>query len=447
MLLIRGTLEIQTITQKQLYLMGNTSAASQQQGVFQTTALQECAFERCCNSTTKLTSLHSLILQLHVHAPPKTLVFELLNDKEPIYRFTVPDTSYNSDIEYYTSVKDFDFLPLKTEENEATVDSNSNSDSNALPEQQQQQVENSNIVPPHQSSNDLEVYNNALLERDSIFELTWTFKFVSHTMSAIHIRCNHNRIERVMNVSTRALQLANRVRVVYDHIRCDLVNIELVMQRPIPTEPSATTTTVAEPNTTVRRTKHHEYTCKNLYRRSEITQQSTQQQQQEQAVSAVSLINSNRRYKLIDHHAQSITEKSLVYPTKEERLAFAISVITNLSKCGSVDKCSHEAMLLGYTLEEWSDKFVILSNDELVVVVFRATSTAEDFVTDVAISQVTVPFENSRSNEGSIAIHQGFYHRGANELPAVFPDWLKHLNSDKELFVIGHSLGGSCAMV
>ncbi len=87
-----------------------------------------------------------------------------------------------------------------------------------------------------------------------------------------------------------------------------------------------------------------------------------------------------------------------------------------------------------------SFRFMVLSNQNFVILIFRGTVNLENWLTDFDTKQV--PFKKGRGK-----VHQGFYDSILELEPYINNIITKRCTENQDLYITGHSLGGAQATI
>ncbi|TPN81746.1 lipase family protein [Aquimarina algicola] len=88
-----------------------------------------------------------------------------------------------------------------------------------------------------------------------------------------------------------------------------------------------------------------------------------------------------------------------------------------------------------------SFRFMVLSNQDFVIVVFRGSSNLANWLTDFDI--ILTPFENMENN----LVHQGFYLSVLSMLDELQEVITERKNNAQNIYITGHSLGAAQAII
>lgn len=379
--------------------MGNTNSSTVRQvhDMAAITTINEFAFKRTG-------AMHSISIQAKSNFP-RFLNVILLNDKEEVYRF---EMKYDSENEYY-SIKDGSKKPNN------------------------------------------ELFNDAFLE-ESLIELSFTFNAVLNT---VKIRCNHKSCESDITFKGNSLPFVNVLRIEYDNMRLYLTSVVRVL--------NGTNADLGDFPVRELKSNHESKHGSNFYYVSQLYQkadpqhllfhhhQQQLQQQQSQVIQrsrqqvTISLNSTNSSSTSsvampylppFNFPQKPVNSTSYLFPTRESRFEYSLK-ICHLTKLSSLEECTKAAQELNLKVDAYDARFLILTSDKQVTIAFRATSTKDDIIKDLTVKPVEI--------QDGVAIHSGFLQR-ALELESQFPNWRESLSEDKELFVVGHSLGGSSAV-
>lgn len=88
-----------------------------------------------------------------------------------------------------------------------------------------------------------------------------------------------------------------------------------------------------------------------------------------------------------------------------------------------------------------SNRFMVVSNDIFLIVVFRGTQNMENWLSDFDIA--LVPFQNNQD----LLVHQGFYQSVLDMGSKLEKIVSNHQKNDQKVYLTGHSLGAAQAIL
>jgi len=109
-----------------------------------------------------------------------------------------------------------------------------------------------------------------------------------------------------------------------------------------------------------------------------------------------------------------------------------------------IDAWSHETPSLGleHIVQDVGQfRFMVVYNDDYIIVVFRGTDSASNWFVDFEFSMV--PFENNEN----LLVHKGFYDSVLSMRDCLNKIVKEKVNNKQQLYLTGHSLGGAQATI